>query len=207
VPSPEHFGRFGIFTRRNAMSDDLCARVCDAMMTAIASDGAIWHPHHDGDAVVEAKRRKEMTGVPSELERVVQEVLDSHRDEVTSFFATEVARLQPLKFVRYDDGDHYRLHVDVTSASSAPELLRNRRISVVLFLNDQADDAEEGCYCGGRLTFHRLDVDAPVHGPWSGFGRPLDAERGLMVAFRPDVLHEVTPVTWGTRYTVTGWWE
>jgi predicted 2-oxoglutarate/Fe(II)-dependent dioxygenase YbiX len=108
-----------------------------------------------------------------------------------------------LKFVRYDEGDHYGAHLDVTPTEAAPELIRNRRVSVVLFLNDQADDPEDGCYCGGRLTFHRLTDDRP----WSEFGRPLDAERGLMVAFLPDTLHEVTPVTWGTRYTVTTWWE
>jgi SM-20-related protein len=38
-------------------------------------------------------------------------------------------------------------------------------------------------------------------------GFPLIGEAGLLLAFRPNLVHEVTPVTHGERCTVVTWFE
>jgi hypothetical protein len=50
-------------------------------------------------------------------------------------------------------------------------------------------------------TFYGV-VDDPA---WRSFGVALAPEPGLLVAFPSHVVHEVTPVTAGDRYTIVDW--
>jgi predicted 2-oxoglutarate/Fe(II)-dependent dioxygenase YbiX len=51
------------------------------------------------------------------------------------------------------------------------------------------------------LTFYGL-----LPGPaWERIGFPLRGEEGLLVAFRSEILHEVTAVRQGDRYTIVTW--
>jgi SM-20-related protein len=40
---------------------------------------------------------------------------------------------------------------------------------------------------------------------WQSVGFGVEGEEGLLIAFRSDLLHEVTPVTHGERYTLVSW--
>jgi SM-20-related protein len=73
---------------------------------------------------------------------------------------------------------------------------------VVIFLNGTSAEPRDDTYGGGALTFYEL-FDDPV-GRKIGF--PLEADEGLLVAFRANLLHSVTPITHGDRYTITGWY-
>ena len=84
---------------------------------------------------------------------------------------------------------------------SIEEHLKRRRLSVVLFLNRQAKEATPGGFCGGSLVFYGLINDPRA----KQIGFPLVAEPGLLIAFPSDLVHEVTPVTDGERYTVVSW--
>lgn len=203
MPSPEYFHRFGILTKRSALATTLCAVARTAMAQAFEVPGTVWNPQHGENLAPQAKKRKELLHLPADLESAVRLTLESERPAIEAFFNCRLTRLQPVKFTRYDQSDYYGLHRDVSREPTAPAVVRDRQISVVVFLNDQVDEPEEGCYCGGRLTFHEL-LSEP---PFDRTGQPLDAEQGLMVAFRPDIVHEVTPVTWGSRFTLTTWWE
>jgi predicted 2-oxoglutarate/Fe(II)-dependent dioxygenase YbiX len=170
---------------------------------AVRVQGHVWNAD-DGDTVITTvKQRKELLEVPTHLECQVAGHLDEVMSAVSAALGVSLHRLQPLKFCRYDPGDFYAPHRDRTDEPGSPAILRDRKASVIVFLNDQVDEPEDGCYTGGRLTFHGL-LDEP---PWNRTGHPLDAERGVMLAFPPTVVHEVTPVTWGQRSTITTWFE
>jgi predicted 2-oxoglutarate/Fe(II)-dependent dioxygenase YbiX len=51
------------------------------------------------------------------------------------------------------------------------------------------------------LTFYGLIKGAQ----WEKCGFSLDASSGLLIAFRPNVLHEVSPITFGQRFTIAAW--
>jgi SM-20-related protein len=79
--------------------------------------------------------------------------------------------------------------------------VRERQVSAVIFLNSAAEARGPESYSGGALTFYGL-IDGPC---WRGYGFPLVGEQGLLIAFRSDVLHEVTVVTRGERYSIVTW--
>ena len=200
MPAGSYFGQFGLYAGRNFLSADVCAAVRAEMAGARGVPGEVWNPH-DGERVdIEAKRRTEMIGV-SDAEGAMHDRLLAVMPDLARHFNVELSGVQPVKFVRYDTGDFYGLHADVPADPGAPAVVRERKVSVVVFLNAEGEEPGEGDYGGGNLTFYGL---LPGHG-WQNFGHPLTAEEGLLIAFRPDTPHEVTPVRWGTRYTVTTW--
>ena len=71
----------------------------------------------------------------------------------------------------------------------------------MVFLNGDTPEDQAG-YSGGSLIFYGLmDDDASAE----SVGLPLAGEAGLLVAFPPHVIHSVSPVTAGERYTVVTW--
>ncbi|HZC81508.1 MAG TPA: 2OG-Fe(II) oxygenase, partial [Nitrospiraceae bacterium] len=99
------------------------------------------------------------------------------------------------------EGDFYQVHNDGDNGADAPALTRERKVSVVIFLNSQAQQPVDDTYGGGSLTFYGL-IDDPR---WLTYGFPLSSEPGLLVAFRSNVLHQVLPVTYGKRYSIVSW--
>ena len=75
-------------------------------------------------------------------------------------------------------------------------------MSAVIFLNGTSVEPRDGMYGGGALTFYEL-FDDPVG---RNLGFPLEAQEGLLVAFRANVMHGVAPVVHGDRYTITAWY-
>lgn len=111
----------------------------------------------------------------------------------SSLFCVDVDPLQQLQFTVYTgEGDHYDWHWDMRTASdlSTPEIIRQRKISVVTQLNDPSS------YEGGILRV------APC-----GQIYDIDKKKGLTSIFLSFVNHVVTPVTSGMRYSLVGWYE
>ena len=93
--------------------------------------------------------------------------------------------LEDMQFTIYEGGEesHYTWHIDMSD--DAPSA---RKLSLVLQLSDPSE------YEGGELQTMTSSVPATV-----------DKQKGLIAAFPSYVLHRVTPVTKGTRYSLVIW--
>lgn len=91
---------------------------------------------------------------------------------------------EPLQLSNYHEGNQgtYKLHQDLTSEGAS------RKLSVVLQLSDPVD------YEGGNLQL--LLSKEPVN---------MSKNRGSIVVFPTWTLHQVTPVTKGTRQSLVSW--
>lgn len=203
MPLPDFFTQFGVHHEFDFLSLEICRKICLAFATAELKQGEIWHTEQGRLWQAEIKKRKETALFPEELVSAVLEKLLALKPDIEKIFNIELSGCQGIKFTRYDEGDYYRQHVDTVSEPDAPQELKERRVSVIIFLNQEGDSPDDGDYCGGNLTFYGL-LDDPK---WQGVGLPLESEAGLLIAFRPDIVHEVTPVTHGSRYTITTWYK
>jgi SM-20-related protein len=201
MPFPDFFEQFDIISVHEFLSAEICARLCSEIENATEAAGMIWNPKEGSYVKEEIKKRKEFIGVPAESEILIREKLLQFMLPAAEHFDIDLKGVQPIKFTCYDTGDYYRKHIDVSPHADAPAIINERKISVIIFLNQEGEDLSEGDYCGGNLTFYGL-FDDPS---WQNVGLPLESESGLLLAFRPDTLHEVTPVTQGRRYTITTW--
>jgi SM-20-related protein len=124
------------------------------------------------------------------LERKV--VLERH-------FGSVLAHCEPPQFLRYVTGDYFVAHQDGNTPLIHDDS-RFRKVSIVIFLSRKTAEPEAGSYGGGALVTHGTYAES-----YRRF--ELEAEPGLLVAFRAETTHEVTPVTHGERYTIVSWYR
>jgi predicted 2-oxoglutarate/Fe(II)-dependent dioxygenase YbiX len=129
--------------------------------------------------------------------------IDTLRGGLEERFNVSLGDTDAVRCLVYGPGDFFLLHADTVPVEAAAyRHIGMRRVSIVVFLNDPTHQIEP--YEGGELTFYGL-LSVPGS---RGFGFPVDAETGLLVAFPSGTLHEVSAVTRGKRYTLVTWfWE
>lgn len=179
----------GILIRHAVLTGQECAHAVAAMRTSPSDPAAIYA--HAADTVDDRIRRSRSVEPPAALHASVDELFVGLRPELERHFDIPLRGHEIPHYLLYNAGDFFAAHRDRPSSDASD--LATRRVSVVIFLNDD--------FRGGELRFFGL-LDGP---PWDAIGFPCPAEAGLLVAFRSDVLHEVAPVTSGVRGTIATW--
>lgn len=100
------------------------------------------------------------------------------------YFKFDIRSIETLQFTEYtSDGDFYKRHLDM-----GYEEANCRKISFSIQLSNDTD------YSGGDLVLYYTEE-----------GEIANKKKGTLTAFPSYVLHEVLPVTQGTRYALVGW--
>ena len=176
---------------------------CRAIVTEMCSAPGIQAPVYGQSAAgsVDERARKVARHTPSaETIEYVQRRLWELKPDVEKHFSINLSESEELQFLRYRVGDFFVAHQDGNTGMTRLET-EARRISVVIFLNEQSESPKQGAYCGGSLVFH----------DWrggKGSGELLQARMpGTFIAFRSETTHEVMPVSDGERYSIVGWYR
>lgn len=103
--------------------------------------------------------------------------------------AARPRRLSPLLISRTENGGHYGAHIDNALMGKGDARMRSD-LSFTLFLSDPAD------YEGGELVIHA-----------AGMTQSVKEAAGTLVLYPSSSIHEVRPVTGGTRIVCVGWIE
>jgi SM-20-related protein len=191
--------RLGLFVVNSFFDADWCARV-RAELRAAQSEAA---PVYSGNQVAVNKsiRSTNVVRVSAATVSQVHARLAALQPTLESHFRVPLQGLEDIVCLKYRAGDYFQAHRDVNQSLDAPAYMQERRVSVVLYINGESAGSEDAGYSGGCLTFYGLFEDSR----WAAYGFPLRGEEGLLVAFRSNVLHEVTPVTHGERFTFITW--
>jgi SM-20-related protein len=200
MPNADFFARLGIFVARDFLEAELRQRICAEMRNAPSEPSGL-RTRDGGFGVNTDFRRSQWAQLSDATLAAVTARLLATRSALERHFAVTLRDCEEPQFLRYREHDFYRTHKDSTHDADAAEYLRQRRVSIVVFLNEEAEDGRAGTYSGGALTFYGL-VDAPAV---KNRGMRLTGEASLLVGFRSDLLHEVAPVTRGERLTIVTW--
>jgi PKHD-type hydroxylase len=154
-------------------------------------------------ALLEWRDGRETAGaVAREVKRNLQAAMDSTAgrrlaDELAALIAdnpvlkaaAQPRRFSPLIISKTADGGHYGPHVDNALMGKGAGRLRTD-LSLTLFLTPPEE------YEGGELVVHT-----------AGLTQELKGEAGHLVLYPSGSIHEVRPVTRGTRIVCIGWIE
>lgn len=132
---------------------------------------------------------------------MIKDRLSEVKPDLEAYFNVTLNGYETAEYLIYRPGSFYTPHRDVYPDENMSTDDRQRRISVVIFLGDEVGAESEASWSGGQLMFYGLMKDPP----WDKCGLPIIGETGLMVAFPSELMHEVTPVTSGVRYTIVSW--
>jgi PKHD-type hydroxylase len=158
---------------------------------------------HDRIALLDWRDGRETAGaVAREVKRNEQAAMESPpgralQDEITRILAdhpviraaAQPRRFSPLLISRTADGGHYGAHVDNALMGKGDKRIRTD-LSFTLWLTPPGE------YDGGELVIHTAGMTQEVKG-----------EAGHLVLYPSGALHEVKPVTRGTRIVCVGWIE
>lgn len=181
-----------MFAAPGFLDSATCGRIRRAM------DAGADEPAEVLDAGIQTRldvRRASNVDIEPALIGDVERRLDAAREAVGAFFGVALTGREGASFIRYPDGGFYKPHLDRGVIAEWPAAAV-RRIAVVLFLNSSRAADPAGDFDGGCLQLHVGEEPLDVH--------PL---AGLLVAFRTDVLHQVTLVAGGVRDTIVDWYS
>jgi len=191
--------RVGLFVVKDFFDAEVCARLRAEAQSARASQASVVR---DTTLIDETSRRTKELAVSTSTTSFTKERLLGIKTGLENHFQLKLVGCESPQFLAYGPGDFFSLHQDSSQETYKPQYVKERKVSVVVFLNRQTEKPESVSYCGGSLTLYGL-----IQNPgWEKYGFPLGGQAGLLVAFRSDILHEVEEVSGGERYTIVSWY-
>jgi SM-20-related protein len=185
-----------LFIVKDFLAPGTCREIV-ADMNVAQGDAATVYSRTTSTAVDRGIRQTLRLKPSHEIVELVKTRLLAQRPALEEHFCVRVTECEEPQFLRYRVGDFFVAHQDGNTG-----LLRLdtelRRLSLVIFLSRESELAQPDTYCGGSLVFTNLRDGRKHNTP---------GEAGMLVAFRSETTHEVTPVTHGNRYSIVSWFR
>lgn len=185
-----------LFVIEHFLDPGVCDRVIADMKAGSGSAATVYGRTVSGS--VDANVRKTLRVVPSnETQELVTQRLLSCKPDVERYFDISLSECEEPQFLRYREGDFFVAHQDGNTGLLRLDTER-RLVSTVIFLSAQSEVPGPTVYGGGSLVFTSVNGSSSFKQP----GQP-----GMLVAFRSETTHEVTPVTHGERFSIASWYR
>jgi SM-20-related protein len=199
LSSPNFYSKLGLFVEPNFFDGRVCSRLRSEAKEAEGFSSRIIEKGH---AVIDDNiRRSKSLNVSDNTVAYVKECLLSVKPSIEAYFNFPLEDSENPRFLLYKEGDFFQPHKDNYGHEESSKSIIERKVSVVIFLNSETEKPTRNSYVGGGLTFYKL-TNIP---PFNTSGFRIIGKKGLLVAFRSNILHEVTPVKYGERYSIASW--
>jgi SM-20-related protein len=190
---------FDLFLVGGFFNSQTCTEIVNKLRSAEVSPAAVYGREVAGSIDEQVRKAARLQPARAMVEFVRRRLLEC-KGEVEQHFGVKLSDCEEPQFLRYGVGDFFVAHQDGNTGLMQLEQ-EQRKVSVVIFLSEQAEEPEPDTYGGGALVFSDLRL-APERGKF-----PLPASAGAFVAFRAETTHEVMPVTHGERYSIACWYR
>jgi PKHD-type hydroxylase len=158
------------------------------LIEKIVSDSDLSDGKIDGDLIDASIRDSKIKFIDSSTQEnrwVFERFAGLVNNANERFFKFDLNRLESLQYTVYNEGQYYKEHMDMGYRNSNNAV---RKLSFTMQLSDPSE------YEGGELVIR--------HGSEPDIARK---NRGAITFFPSYIMHEVTPVTRGTRKSIVGW--
>lgn len=172
----------------------LCGAILAEMKAGTGAAATVYGSTTAGTIDDRIRKTFRIQPAPETRALVIQKLL-ACKEKIEKHFEVQLKECEEPQFLRYREGDFFVAHQDGNTGMTRLET-EQRLISTVIFLNFEAELPLAGDFSGGSLVFSNLRERFRV------FGIP-----GMLVAFRSETTHEVTPVTHGERYSIASWYR
>lgn len=187
-----------LFVVRDFIEPSLRERIIAEMSAAQARSSLVYGSAATG-VVNETTRRSLRLTPPHETAELITSRLLGSMNRVGEHFGVTLSECEESQFLRYQEGDFFVAHQDGNTGMLRLDT-EQRRVSTVIFLSRETDAPEPGpnVHRGGSLVFTDLWGKQKLH---------FRADPGTLIAFRSEITHEVTPVTYGERHSIVSWYR
>ncbi|HST52279.1 MAG TPA: 2OG-Fe(II) oxygenase [Pyrinomonadaceae bacterium] len=191
--------RFGVRLEKSFFDEETCAKIIAEMRRSRGGAATVYGAGEPDS--VDRRFRSATRIIPSATTATfVKERLWARRLKMEEHFRLSLCECEEPQFLRYAEGDFFVAHQDGNTGLLKLDSDRERRVSLIVFLNRQMEEAMPGAYCGGSLVFSS-------YGGGPAERLSMSGEPGTLVAFRAETTHEVKTVTGGERFTIACWYK
>lgn len=166
-----------IFTIENFLSEEECFDLITNIKKEYTLTQATVAGTTNSEGISDV-RKSSITFLPN-IESIDEKLKSTLRDNI-KLNGFEATKLNPYQFTEYKVGEYYEWHTD-----SSETIYTERFCSIVIQLNDS--------YEGGELEITDKDIIK------------IKKKTGTLCVFYSSMLHRVTSVTSGTRYSLVNW--
>lgn len=144
------------------------------------------------DSNVRRSKIRWLNGSTPDFRNLYLDLVDMFYMANKNAFGVDIWHLHEMQFTEYkaEDQGFYTWHNDVLWESNN---CSHRKLSMVIQLSDPKN------YEGGELEIQPLHLDPP--------NPEILKKQGNVIVFPSFLMHRVTPVTKGTRYSLVAWIE
>lgn len=195
----DSYSAFGLFAKKNFLGNELCKGIRLEMSSSMGKPGRFVKTNER--LLDENVRRTVEKEVSKDTRVLISDKLSGIKGELEAYFAIALSHPQNPKFLYYREGDFFQRHIDKGTNPQNPQEAKDRKVSTIIFLNNETDEPGNGNYTGGSFIIYGILSDPR----FESHGFKVPGTTGTLIAFRSELYHEVTPVTSGVRYTVVDW--
>jgi len=190
VPTARLLQKLGIFVVEDFLSSSHCNKLCKEIEGAKKSAAGTFSERTQAETLNHRIRKNQYGAVSEHTHTEVTSKIRSIKGDLETFFDTSLAHEFELpKYLKYSKGDFFAPHTD-------DQL--NRKINISVNLNSQDAQDSDFVYEGGKLQFYGLIT----HGQFANRGISAPSNVGSLFAYPVDLVHEVTPVLSGARFSI-----
>lgn len=176
-----------------------CCALIGEIDAACQEQAEIWLGQEFG--VHPESRLGSIATLATTTEEFVQDRLWGVMAQLEERYRCQVSHVSGVTALIYRRGDHFAAHSDGGVDEDAPSEVTRRRVSLVVALNDGA--SEQPDFTGGELHFY--PSCPPGFEPAPDDFVAVRSQPGLLIAFPSPMVHRVTPVIEGCRYSLALW--
>jgi|ERR1700752_2969612 len=185
-----------LFTVKQFLEPSTCREIVAEISAAHGDAATVYGRTTSGSVDQSVRQTLRIRPSVTTVESIVRRLL-ALKDQVEQHFAVALSECEEPQFLRYREGDFFVAHQDGNTGMTRLDTER-RLVSTVIFLSHESDSPQPAAHCGGSLLFSDYRTGSKFH---------MMGEPGMLVAFRAETTHEITPVTHGERLSIVSWYR
>ena len=185
-----------LYVAKQFLEPGACREIVSAMSAAPGAAATVYRSAASGSVDQNIRQTLRLRPSVSTVELILNR-LAGLKPVVEQHFDVVLSECEDPQFLHYREGDFFVAHQDGNTGLLQLDTER-RRVSTVIFLSHESDSPQSGAHCGGSLVFTNLRTSSKFR---------MVGEPGMLVAFRAETTHEITPVTHGERFSIVSWYR
>lgn len=190
-----HSLRLDVFSVNNFIDPQVCDQLRAEANQSVSVPAQVTKAK--GRVDIDMRRTRRINVSPRTVQQI-EAYFQELKPQLETYYNIPVSGFEKFQFLLYREGDFYKRHSDKNDKVDSPTYIRARRISVVIFLNDESQPGQLDSYTGGTLVIWNQRDSQKI-------ALRVKGETGKVIAFPSELIHEVEPVQSGERYSIVNW--
>lgn len=190
MPTTELLRSLGIYIIEDFMLASECSLLCDEVRNSDKIQASTLSESEHLERINNRIRKTKYGQVSKSSQSSIDKRVNDLKPSLEDFFNEPLAeQFEKPKFLYYAKGDFFAPHTDEQF---------NRKINITINLNSREGQSTDQGYEGGELQLYGLLKQKGFRK--RGIAAPSHA--GCLIAYPANIVHEVTPITSGARFSV-----